>query len=64
VRVNSLDTGLTRDELKAVVGPHLHGVSMGKSESVWDVQEVGRIIAPLEASAGMEPGQIKINPLD
>jgi citrate lyase subunit beta / citryl-CoA lyase len=62
VRVNSLDTGLTRDELKAVVGPHLHGVSMGKSESVWDVQEVGRIIAPLEASAGMELGQIKIIP--
>ena len=30
VRVNSLDTGLTRDELEAVIGPHLYGVSLGE----------------------------------
>ena len=29
-RVNSLDTGLLEDDLAAVVGPHIYGVSVGK----------------------------------
>jgi len=62
VRVNALDTGLTRDELAAVMGPHLYGVSIGKAESVWDLQEVDRIITPLEAAAGLAPGQVKLIP--
>ncbi|MDP6226562.1 MAG: aldolase/citrate lyase family protein, partial [Dehalococcoidia bacterium] len=37
VRVNALDTGLTRDEVAAVMGPDLNGVSVGKIESPWDV---------------------------
>ena len=35
VRVNSLDTGLTRPELEAVVSPDLYGISLGKVESTW-----------------------------
>ncbi len=62
VRANSLDTGLTRDELTAVISPDLYGVSVGKTESVWDLREINRIIAPLEASAGLQPGQIKLIP--
>ena len=62
VRVNALDTGLTRDELAAVIGPGLHGISVGKSESVWDIKEVDRIIAPLEAAAGLKPGHVKVIP--
>ena len=62
VRANSLDTGLTRDELTAVISPDLYGVSVGKTESVWDLREIDRIIAPLEASAGLQPGQIKLIP--
>lgn len=62
VRVNSLDTGLTRDELAAVVGPELHGISIGKVESTWDLQEVDRILTPLENSSGLEPGGIKVVP--
>ena len=62
VRVNSLDTGLTRDELAALVGPDLFGISLGKTESAWDLHEADRIIAPLEAAAGLEPGSIKIIP--
>lgn len=62
VRANSLDTGLTQDELAAVISDNLYGVSVGKTESVWDLQEIDRIISPLEAAAGLEPGQIKLIP--
>ncbi len=62
VRCNSLDTGLTRDEMAAVIGPGLYGVSVGKTESLWDLQEIDRIIGPLEAAAGLEPGAIRVIP--
>jgi len=62
VRCNGLDTGLTRDELAAVIGPDLYGVSVGKTESPWDIQEIDRIIGPYEAAAGLEPGAIKLIP--
>lgn len=62
VRVNALDTGLARDELAAVIGPHLLGVSIGKAQSVWDLQEVDRIITALELSAAPEAGHIKLIP--
>ena len=51
VRLNSLDTGLTRDELAAVIGPHLYGISLGKVESTFDIREIERIAGQrLEAS--------------
>ena len=62
VRCNALDTGLIRDELAAVIGPDLYGVSVGKTESVWDLREIDRIIGPLEAAAGLNPGAIKVIP--
>ena len=62
VRVNSLDTGLTRDELTAVVSPDLAGISLGKVESPQDVRDVASILMSLERSVGIEPGQVKIIP--
>ena len=62
VRVNSLDTGLTGGEVAAVVGPDLHGLSIGKTESVWDIRETDRIIAAAESSAGLGSGQLKLVP--
>ncbi len=62
VRLNSLDTGLTRDELSAVVGPHLYGVSIGKGESALDVRECHRLVDVAEAQAGLEPGTLKLVP--
>ena len=62
VRCNGLDTGLTRDELAAVIGPDIYGVSVGKTESPWDIQEINRIIGPYEAAAGLETGAIKLIP--
>ena len=62
VRVNSLDTGLTRDELTAVVNPDLAGISLGKVESPQDVRDVAGILTSLERSVGIEPAQVKIIP--
>ncbi len=62
VRVNSLDTGLTQDEVQAVVGPDLYGISLGKPESIWDIREADRILSAGESSAGLEPGQVKLIP--
>ena len=62
VRVNSLDTGLTQEDLSAVVGSGLDGISIGKVESAWDIRETDRIITALEPAAGLGPGRIKVVP--
>ena len=62
VRLNSLDTGLTRDELSAIIGPHLYGISVGKVESRWDIQEYDRIATAVESEAKVESGHLKIIP--
>jgi len=62
VRVNALDTGLIRDDLAAVVGPDLDGVSIGKAETPQDMRDADRLISSLEAAAGMERGHVKIVP--
>lgn len=61
-RVNSLDTGLTREELAAVISPQLYGVSVGKTDSAFDLRQIESIIAPLEKAAGLEYGQVKLIP--
>ena len=62
VRVNSLDTGLTRDELAAVISPDLYGVSVGKTESAGDLREIEGIISPLEIGANLEAGHVSLIP--
>jgi citrate lyase subunit beta/citryl-CoA lyase len=62
VRVNSLDTGLTSRELSAVVSPHLAGISIGKGDTAWDLQQVDQLMAPLEANARIVAGSIKVIP--
>ena len=61
-RVNSLDSGLLEDDLGAVVGPHIFGVSVGKIESATDVDSVSTLITELEAAAGLATGRIKLIP--
>ncbi len=60
VRVNSLDTGLTRPELEAVVSPDLYGISLGKVESTWNIRDVDRMLNAIEPPAGVELGSTKI----
>ena len=59
VRVNSLDTGLTRAELEAVVSPALYGISIGKVDSVRDVRTLDGLLAALDPPA---PRSIRIIP--
>ncbi len=62
VRLNSLDTGLTQEELAAVIGPHLYGISLGKVDSPWDLREMERIASTLEAAHGLEHGHLRLIP--
>ena len=61
-RANALDTGLTRDELEALICPDLYGVSVGKAESPDEVLDSDQLIGVTEAAAGLEPGSIKFIP--
>jgi citrate lyase subunit beta/citryl-CoA lyase len=60
VRVNPLDTGLTSDDLKAVVRPGLDGIVLPKSNGGQDVAAISAMIDPLEAAADMPSGHVKI----
>ena len=61
-RVNSLLTGLTMDDLKAVVGPHIVAISIGKVKSSDDITVVDGMLAELERDRGIDVGSIGILP--
>ena len=60
VRVNALDTGLTLDDMAAVVKPGLGGLLIPKANGAADIQRIGHYLDALEARAGMAPGAVKI----
>lgn len=60
VRVNPLDTGLTRADLEAIIRPGLMGIVLPKSNSGDDVATLAQMIDPLEAAAQIEAGAIRI----
>ena len=62
VRVNSLDTGRTAEELRAVVSSQLYGVSLGKVDSPWHIKECDRLLSVEETRQGILPGTVKIIP--
>ena len=62
VRVNSLETGLAQDDISAVIGPYLYGISVGKVESTWDIKDYDKIVTLLEKGAGLEQGHVKFIP--
>ena len=59
-RVNALDTGWTGDDLAAVVGPHIHGISVGKVHVPDDIHQLSELLDDLENQAGLETGRIKL----
>jgi len=61
-RVNALETGLTEDDLAAVVGPHIEGVSIGKIYSPDDIRAVDGILETLEGAAGLPVGTVRLVP--
>ena len=61
-RVNSLVTGLTEEDLQAVVGPNIVAISIGKVSSAADIEVVDKMISDLEDGRGLQPGSIGVLP--
>ncbi len=61
-RVNSIDSGLMEEDLEAVVGPHIFGVSVGKVRSADDIKYIAAVIERLERRAGVQPGGTRLVP--
>ncbi|MCB5200281.1 CoA ester lyase [Loktanella sp. TSTF-M6] len=60
VRINPLDSGLTQDDLRAVIRPGLDGIVLPKANGGADVAHLADMIAPLEQAAGMSANSVKI----
>ena len=62
VRVNGLATGRTREELAAVIGTGIVGVSIGKVRSADDIVQIDGMLTQAEAAAGAECGPTSLLP--
>jgi citrate lyase subunit beta / citryl-CoA lyase len=60
VRVNALDTGLTLDDLAAVVKPGLDALLIPKVNGAADLERIGCYLDALEAKADMASGSVKL----
>ncbi len=63
VRINALDTGLTDDDLAAVVAAAPDAILLPKAGSGADIQDLSARIAVHEAEAGLQDGKIRIHAL-
>jgi citrate lyase subunit beta/citryl-CoA lyase len=61
-RVNSLSTPWLEDDLAALVGPKIFGISVGKIDSPRDIAEIATLLARLERRAGLAVGHTKLIP--
>ena len=61
-RVNSLPTGLTEDDIAAVVGSRIVAISIGKIRSGADIEVVDAMISTSESDKGLEIGTVAILP--
>lgn len=62
VRLNSLDTGLTRIEIDTLIGFHIYAISIGKIDSPWHIQECDALLSAAENRLGICRGSVKIIP--
>lgn len=58
VRINALDTGLSLDDLVAIMPHKPDGIVLPKCESPADLQQLGHYLAALEAAHGLAPTPI------
>lgn len=63
IRVNDLSTGLTDDDLAALVSAKPDGIMLPKSNSGQDVQQLSAKLRVHEAESGLPDGEIKILPI-
>lgn len=62
VRVNALDTGLTADDLAAVIRPSLSAVALPKTESAREMREMDVLLRQQEVAHGIKPGSVGVIP--
>lgn len=60
VRVNALDTGLTLDDLAAVVKPGLDAILIPKANGAAELEPIGARLDALEENARMRQGSVKL----
>ena len=60
VRLNAVATGLTRDDLDAVMVRGLRGVFLAKTQSADEVRQVAGWLDELESRRGIAPGAIEL----
>ena len=63
IRVNDLSTGLTDDDLAALVPARPDGIMLPKSNSGQDVQRLAAKLRVAEAEAGISDGTTRIVPI-
>jgi citrate lyase subunit beta/citryl-CoA lyase len=60
VRVNHLDTGLTKDDLAAAIGPGLDGLLFPKARGAAQIRELDVLIREQELHNGVRPGAVAL----
>ena len=60
VRVNSIQSGETRDDLAAVIRPGLAGVLLAKTQAPQDVRDVDVLLREQELAHEIKPGTIEL----
>lgn len=63
IRVNPLSSGMTEDDLSAIMASRPDGILLPKSESGADVQRLSVMMAVHEAEAGIDDGETDIHAL-
>ncbi|SOE08319.1 citrate lyase subunit beta/citryl-CoA lyase [Hoeflea halophila] len=63
VRINALDTGMSENDLAAVVSAAPDAILLPKAGSGADIQELSARIGAHEAEAGLEVGKVRIHAL-
>lgn len=63
VRVNHLDTGLTKDDLSAAIGPGLDGLLFPKAQGAAQIRELDVQIRERELHGGVRPGTVALIPM-
>lgn len=62
IRVNNLETGHTREDLQAAIGPGLDSIAYPKAESAAEIRALDVIIREFELHGGVRPGTALLFP--
>ncbi len=63
VRLNGVHSGLTRDDLMAVVAPGLSGVVVPKAQAAQDLRDLDVLLREAEMANGVRPGAVRTIPI-